>query len=84
MRPIQLKEIHRTNTAVIYRIAKRDFDVKRVETLPALNESTTPNTLKRLNDYEWELRLSYEMLQAGIQVSVTDNTPRKWQWNLKE
>jgi hypothetical protein len=84
MRPIKLKETHRTNTAVTYRIAKRDFDVKRAETLPVLNESTTPNTLKRLNDYEWELRLSSELLQAGIQVIVTDNTPRKWRWDLKE
>jgi hypothetical protein len=84
MRPIKLKEVTRTNTNVTYRIAKRDFDVNRVEILPALSESMVVNTLIRLNYNEWELRLSIETLQPGIQVIVTDNTPRKWRWDLKE
>jgi hypothetical protein len=84
MRPIKLKEIHRTNTVVTYRIAKRDFDVNRVETMPALSESMVVNTLIRLNYNEWELKLSSEILQVGIQVIVTDNTHKKRRWDLKE
>jgi hypothetical protein len=84
MRPVKLKETHRTNTVVTYRISKRDFDVKRVETLPALGESMMTNTLTKLNYNEWELKLSSEILQVGIQASVTDNTHKKQRWELKE
>jgi hypothetical protein len=83
MRPVKLKETNRTNTTVTYRITKRDFDVKQVETLPVLSESITISTLTRLNYNEWELKLSSEILQVGIQVIVTDNTHKKRRWDLK-
>jgi hypothetical protein len=84
MRPIKLKETHRTNAVVTYRIVKKDFDVKQIETLPVLSESMATGTITKLYYNEWELKLSIEMLQAGIQVIVTDNTHKKRRWDLKE
>jgi hypothetical protein len=84
MRSPQLKEEKRTEKESTYYIEKKDFDVKKVEIATIKGDRLENKTLKKVNYNEWEFTLSKEDLQAGIQVTATDNAERKRCWHLSD
>jgi hypothetical protein len=82
MRSPQLKEEKRTEKESTYYIVKKDFDIKKVEIATINGDLPDNKTFKKVNYNDWAFTLSREDLQAGIQVTATDNAERERCWHL--
>jgi hypothetical protein len=78
MRSPQLKQVASTAKEITYTVRKKDFEVKKVEIATAKGDLLENKTLKKVDYNKWEFTLSTEDLQAGVQVTATDNKNGKF------